>query len=250
MAICGECKAEAPISSEVRHKRGCRWQSPIERVDELEEALRLARYEMMPGRPTGARAGGIMVDASDAERYERKLAQETLIFEATEEICRVMGPDQDSGEITRKQLAERLGKSKSHVTQLLSGERNLTLRTLADLAGALGHRAVVRLEPIPAPPGGCTDHVRPILEAVAAALSDTEEEGQAQPGCERCEHIAAEALAMAEELEGQPMKRRFRSVEEIKREFFPALHAEEQRAAREGEPAPEVPAARNPKGTE
>lgn len=59
-------------------------------------------------------------------------------------------------------------------------------------------------------------------------------------GCERCSHIAAEALAMAEELEGQPLKRRYRSVEEIKREFFPALHAQEQKAAREAEAPSEL----------
>lgn len=85
--------------------------------------------------------------------YERLVAQETLIFEATEEICRVMGPDQDSGEVTRKQLAERLGKSKGFVTQVLGGDRNMTLRTLADFAGALGHRVTIKLEPIPAEPG-------------------------------------------------------------------------------------------------
>jgi hypothetical protein len=54
---------------------------------------------------------------------------------------------------------------------------------------------------------------------------------------ERAEHIAAEALAMAEQLEGQPSKRRFASVEEIKREFFPKLYAEEQREARERDEA-------------
>jgi hypothetical protein len=45
------------------------------------------------------------------------------------------------------------------------------------------------------------------------------------------DHIAIEALAMAEELDsgGDALKRRYRSVEEIKREFFPALFAEEQK---------------------
>ena|ERR1700749_1285662 len=85
--------------------------------------------------------------------YERLVAEETLIVEATEELCRVMEGEDDSGEITRKQLAERLGQTKSHVTQLLSGERNMTLRTLAQMADALGHRVEVALKPLPAPPG-------------------------------------------------------------------------------------------------
>lgn len=46
MAECGECGAKAAISSEVRHKPGCRWQNQGERIAELEEALRLMRFEM------------------------------------------------------------------------------------------------------------------------------------------------------------------------------------------------------------
>jgi antitoxin component HigA of HigAB toxin-antitoxin module len=88
--------------------------------------------------------------------FERLVAQETLILEATEEVCRAMEASEDcypSEAVTRKELAKRLGCGKSHVTQLLSGERNLTLRTVADLAGALGHKATITLEPIPEPPG-------------------------------------------------------------------------------------------------
>ena len=88
--------------------------------------------------------------------YDKLVAQETLIVEATEAICEAMEPDQqdDSGKVTRKELAKRLDCGKSHVTQLLSGERNLTLRTLADMAGALGRKVTLTLEPIPAEPGG------------------------------------------------------------------------------------------------
>jgi hypothetical protein len=85
--------------------------------------------------------------------YECLVAQETLILAATEEVCRVMEGEDSDDSISRSELAKRLGCGKSHVTQLLSGERNLTLRTLADLAGALGHRVTVQLEPIPAREG-------------------------------------------------------------------------------------------------
>lgn len=85
--------------------------------------------------------------------YERLVAQETLILEVTEEVCRVMEGEDSESVVSRKQLADRLGRSKGFVTQILSGDRNLTLRTLSDLAFALDRRITVRLEPIPGPPG-------------------------------------------------------------------------------------------------
>lgn len=81
--------------------------------------------------------------------YEKLVAEETLILEATEAVCERM--EQDSA-LTRKALAKRLGKSKGFVSQILSGERNMTLRTLARFADALGCRAEVKLVPVPAPP--------------------------------------------------------------------------------------------------
>ena len=62
------------------------------------------------------------------------LRQEELIVEVTEALARALAT---SG-LTRSQLAARLGRTKGFVSQVLGGGRNLTLRTLADLAGALG----------------------------------------------------------------------------------------------------------------
>ncbi len=78
--------------------------------------------------------------AGDAER--RLLKQEELILDVTEMLCRVM----IENEISRSELAERLGKSRAYVTQLLSGGRNLTLRTLSDLADALKCRSRFSLD--------------------------------------------------------------------------------------------------------
>jgi transcriptional regulator with XRE-family HTH domain len=66
--------------------------------------------------------------------YERLLAQERLILDATETIVGLL---EEQG-VSRQELAKRLGKSKGFVSQLLSGERNMTLRSLADLGHALG----------------------------------------------------------------------------------------------------------------
>lgn len=72
----------------------------------------------------------------------RSLRQEEFILEVTEQICKLM---KQQG-ISRKELAERMGKSKGRISQLLDGEANLTLRTLSDIFTALGHKVVVDFE--------------------------------------------------------------------------------------------------------
>jgi len=71
----------------------------------------------------------------------RLLRQEELILEVTEALTAAL----DRANVTRTQLAERLGKSKGLVSQLLAGGRNLTLRTLADVADALGQTVRVKV---------------------------------------------------------------------------------------------------------
>ncbi len=63
----------------------------------------------------------------------RLYQQERAILEATELICKIM----DDAGVSRSQLAERLGKSKGYVTQLLDGHANMTIRTLSDVFTAL-----------------------------------------------------------------------------------------------------------------
>jgi transcriptional regulator with XRE-family HTH domain len=68
--------------------------------------------------------------------HGRKVSrQEQLLFDATELVSRAMA---DEG-ISRSELARRIGKSKAYVTQVLRGRNNMTLRTLSDLADALGY---------------------------------------------------------------------------------------------------------------
>lgn len=70
--------------------------------------------------------------------------EERLILWATEAVAEAMA----RRGLTRAQLAEALGTSRPNVTQLLSGSRNMTLRTLAALAHACGARADIQLEPL------------------------------------------------------------------------------------------------------
>ncbi|MFL6196295.1 MAG: helix-turn-helix domain-containing protein [Thermoanaerobaculia bacterium] len=71
------------------------------------------------------------------------ILQEELILEVTEAMARALR----SNGLTQAELAERMGKSKGFVSQVLGGGRNLTLRTLADIAGALGCKVQVQLKP-------------------------------------------------------------------------------------------------------
>ena len=64
----------------------------------------------------------------------RLLQQEDAILEVTELICEIMEEDN----VSRSQLAHRLGKTKGYITQLLDGSANMTIRTIADVFGALG----------------------------------------------------------------------------------------------------------------
>jgi transcriptional regulator with XRE-family HTH domain len=71
----------------------------------------------------------------------RGLRQEELIVEVTEALARAL---RSSG-LTQSELAARLGKTKGFVSQIMGGGNNLTLRTLADVAGAIGCRVQVKL---------------------------------------------------------------------------------------------------------
>ena len=62
--------------------------------------------------------------------------QGELIMEVTETLCELM----EKEKVSRKELAERLGKTKGFVSQLLNGGRNLTLRTVADILHVLGYK--------------------------------------------------------------------------------------------------------------
>lgn len=72
--------------------------------------------------------------------FKRLVAQERLIADAQEEIGRLL----KEKKVSRAELAKRLNKSKSFVTQLLNSGRNLTLRTIADVFTALGSEVTVK----------------------------------------------------------------------------------------------------------
>ena len=66
--------------------------------------------------------------------FRRLLSIEALVAEASEVIARLMAEQN----VSKADLARKLDKSRAWVTQLLSGKANMTVRTLAKVAHALG----------------------------------------------------------------------------------------------------------------
>jgi transcriptional regulator with XRE-family HTH domain len=77
---------------------------------------------------------------ASSKSNRRLLRQEELILDVTETLWEMF----HRAGLTKADLARRLGKSKAFVSQLFAGNRNLTLRTLADVADSLGYRIRVR----------------------------------------------------------------------------------------------------------
>jgi transcriptional regulator with XRE-family HTH domain len=78
-----------------------------------------------------------------ASQARRLLKQEELILEATEALSRALRDSRSS----KAALARSLGRSKAFVSQVFGGGRNLTLRTMADIADALGYEISIRASP-------------------------------------------------------------------------------------------------------
>ena len=85
---------------------------------------------------------------SSSVQNRRLLRQEELILKAATALSELL----EREGITKVELAKRLGKTKGFVTQILAGDKNLTLRTIADVADALGHSVDVRVGAVPGRP--------------------------------------------------------------------------------------------------
>ena len=77
----------------------------------------------------------------ESPENSRAFLEEGLILDATEAICEAL----EKHRVSKATLAGRLGTSKAHVTQLLNGSRNMTLRTFAAIAFALNLTPTIAL---------------------------------------------------------------------------------------------------------
>ena len=83
---------------------------------------------------------------TETPEARRRYEEERLILWTTEAIWKAM----DEQGLTRAEMAAKLGTSRANITQLLSGSRNMTLRSLASLAFACEMRAEIGLEELTA----------------------------------------------------------------------------------------------------
>ena len=79
--------------------------------------------------------------AEHDEEFERLVAEEDLILAVTDALTQAL----DSAHLTQAELAERLGRTPGYVSQIFGGGRNLTLRTVANIARALSMRPTFML---------------------------------------------------------------------------------------------------------
>jgi transcriptional regulator with XRE-family HTH domain len=79
--------------------------------------------------------------AGRGEDFDRLVRQEELILDVTEALTQAL----ETAGVTRAELARRLGRSPGFVSQVFGGRRNLTLRTIADIASALSLRPALTL---------------------------------------------------------------------------------------------------------
>lgn len=70
--------------------------------------------------------------------------QERLLLWVTDKITEAM----ENVKVSKADMARELGTSRANITGVLSGGRNMTLRTLADLGFVLGQRIEISLEPL------------------------------------------------------------------------------------------------------
>lgn len=75
------------------------------------------------------------------EQGRRILEQERLILEVTEAIATLL----EEQNVSRSELARRIGKSPAFVSKLLRGDNNFTLRTLSDVFFAVDRAAHLSL---------------------------------------------------------------------------------------------------------
>jgi len=80
--------------------------------------------------------------ATESDENAKLVAQELLIAEVTEAIWEAM----EKEGISKTELANRMGSTKGFVSQVLSGSRNMTLRTLSDICFALEKRPTIAVK--------------------------------------------------------------------------------------------------------
>lgn len=79
--------------------------------------------------------------------------------------------------LSQEDIAAKLGKSPASISRWLSGQHNMTMRTMHDLARGMGCRLVLTLEPLrnvrPANRPAYLDRAQPVFEPASVAPSSS-----------------------------------------------------------------------------
>lgn len=103
---------------------------------------------MAPVRATLRKVPTVSKYDDPDEIYDREIEVEALTMRLADVIQETL----EGRGLTRADLARALGVSKAHITQSLSGQRNLTLKTVAEALHALDSRLEVSVAPLTAHP--------------------------------------------------------------------------------------------------
>lgn len=101
----------------------------------------------------------------------RIFEQERILVDATELLARVM----EVRGTKRSELAAELGRSKAYVTQMLRGDQNLTLKTLADVFCVLKYRLLMIADPLEPAMGVVASRQWNITQRETGVLKNQEE---------------------------------------------------------------------------
>jgi transcriptional regulator with XRE-family HTH domain len=104
---------------------------------------------------------------------------ERLILDLTEQIAKRL----QEGSLTRSELAKRLKVSNAYITKLMRGEQNLTIRTIVQIANALG--CTLDLSIIPQEPG--------VIGAITIKRPTNADFNRTVKPCDDCEGLFAAA---------------------------------------------------------
>jgi transcriptional regulator with XRE-family HTH domain len=75
-------------------------------------------------------------------------------------------------EITRAELARRLGRPRSFISRMLRGDHNLTIKTMARTLLACGYEVRFSIEPLGEPSRMQADHPFIVIEGGQASCAD------------------------------------------------------------------------------
>ena len=120
---------------------------------------------------------------STTEEGKRELARQLLLVSVSDQIWEVL----EHEKVSCAELANRLHTSTSNVSQMLSGRRNMTLGTLADIAHELGYQARVHLRK-----DGCGASVLPAKWKLYSKEVKTIEAAQAPGPIEKLDYDTEE----------------------------------------------------------